>query len=454
VTETETDPPTDSSAEHAPLRRTRRSRLGLWMILAGLLAAGLAGLYLWTELQRARSSAVVGEAWRLEAESLSARLDALDRRLQQLVGDQRGVDGRISEMVANQRVIRQELLGTGERAATIEDAVARLSDQRLRGETTLKLNEIEALLVLAAQRLELARDADGARLALRLASSALQTLEDPLYAGLALPLRAELQLLQNLPPDPLPALRSVLGDSLRALPNLPRAPLSGVSADPNPSSFGGRLQQALSALIVVRKREAALGSLSGSARDAALEALQLDLRSALAAAEARDPDGVAAALARALPLFEALFDPSAAEVSGLRQQLAELRPQALAQPLPTLGTSLAELRALRGSRLRLAPTDSGSGSGSGSGPDSDPAPAAADAAQPQVPASASSSTSTQAATAAAEPEPEREPAPKAEPAGAAGAVVPKVEPAALPEVEAADPPVADDEPLESAGLQP
>lgn len=450
MTETETDPPTDPSAEHAPLRRTRRSRLGLWMILAGLLAAGLAGLYLWTELQRARSSAVLGEAWRLEAESLSARLDALDRRLQQLVGDQRGVDGRISEMVANQRVIRQELLGTGERAATIEDAVARLSDQRLRGETTLKLNEIEALLVLAAQRLELARDADGARLALRLASSALQTLEDPLYAGLALPLRAELQLLQNLPPDPLPALRSVLGDSLRALPNLPRAPLSGVSADPNPSSFGGRLQQALSALIVVRKREAALGSLSGSARDAALEALQLDLRSALAAAEARDPDGVAAALARALPLFEALFDPSAAEVSGLRQQLAELRPQALAQPLPTLGTSLAELRALRGSRLRLAPTDSGSG------PDSDPAPApaAADAAQPQVPASASSSTSTQAATAAAEPEPEREPAPKAEPAGAAGAVVPKVEPAALPEVEAADPPAADDEPVESAGLQP
>ena len=169
------------SAGAAPVRRRGR---GVWVLVLLVLAAvAAAGGYLYFELQRARGLAAEGEGWRSEAEALNARLVALDRQLAALDGGRRGLDERIAEVASNQRVIRQELLGMGERAATIEDAVARLSDQRLRGETALKLNEIEGLLVLAEQRLQLARDPEGARTALRLASSALDTLEDPLYAG-------------------------------------------------------------------------------------------------------------------------------------------------------------------------------------------------------------------------------------------------------------------------------
>ncbi len=341
------------SAGAAPVRRRGR---GVWVLVLLVLAAvAAAGGYLYFELQRARGLAAEGEGWRSEAEALNARLVALDRQLAALDGGRRGLDERIAEVASNQRVIRQELLGMGERAATIEDAVARLSDQRLRGETALKLNEIEGLLVLAEQRLQLARDPEGARTALRLAASALDTLEDPLYAGLALPLRAELQLLQQLPADPLPELRTRLGAALAAAPALPRRPLAQ-DDDTTASAVGGRLQQVLSELITVRRRGDAEQTLSGSAREAALEALQLDLRSALLAAEARDAQGVAAALARVQPLFERLFDPADARVAAIAEGLAGIDAAALAPELPTLGASLAELRALRGSRQRLQPS--------------------------------------------------------------------------------------------------
>lgn len=352
MSEVQTRPDLESAVA-SPARRRGR---GVWVVVLLVLAAvAAAGGYLYLELQRARGLAAEGEGWRSEAEALNARLVALDRQLAALDGGRRGLDERIAEVASNQRVIRQELLGMGERAATIEDAVARLSDQRLRGEAALKLNEIEGLLVLAEQRLQLARDPEGARTALRLAASALDTLEDPLYAGLALPLRAELQLLQQLPADPLPELRDRLGAALAAAPALPRRPLAQ-DADTTASAVGGRLQQALSELITVRRRGDAEQTLSGSAREAALEALQLDLRSALLAAEARDAQGLDSALARVQPLFERLFDPADARVTAIAQGLAGIDAAALAPELPTLGASLAELRALRGSRQRLQPS--------------------------------------------------------------------------------------------------
>ena len=119
----------------------------------------------------------------------------------------------------------------------------------------------------------------------------------------------------------------------------------------------GRLQRALSGLVTVRHRSEAGQALSGSARDAAQEALQLDLRAALLAAEARDGAALAAALLRAQALIERLFDPLDPAVLSMSQGLDGLEVEALSPPLPALGTTLAELRALRGSRQRLTPQD-------------------------------------------------------------------------------------------------
>lgn len=366
------DTPPRPETSPAPAKRGRGV---LWFALVLLAAAGGGAGYVHYELQRVRGAAVDAEAWRLEAEALNARLSALDRQLAQYDGGRRSLDERTAELASNQRVIRQELLGMGERAATIEDAVARLSDQRLRGEIALKLNEIEGLLVLADQRLLLARDRAGARTALQLALSALDTIEDPLYAGLALPLRAELAQLDALPADPLPGLRATLANALSALPGLPRAPLQ--EARGAASAGMGRLQQALSGLVTVRRTDEAAAVLTGSAREAALEALQLDLRVALLAAEARDADALSAALSRAQSAFARLFDADDARVRGLSEALAALKPADLAAPLPTLGASLAELRALRGSRPRL-PEASDPPS-----PAIEAAPAAADPVEPE-----------------------------------------------------------------------
>ena len=366
------DTPPRPETSPAPAKRGRGV---LWFALVLLAAAGGGAGYVHYELQRVRGAAVDAEAWRLEAEALNARLSALDRQLAQYDGGRRSLDERTAELASNQRVIRQELLGMGERAATIEDAVARLSDQRLRGEIALKLNELAGLLVLADQRLLLARDRAGARTALQLALSALDTIEDPLYAGLALPLRAELAQLDALPADPLPGLRATLANALSALPGLPRAPLQ--EARGAASAGMGRLQQALSGLVTVRRTDEAAAVLTGSAREAALEALQLDLRVALLAAEARDADALSAALSRAQSAFARLFDADDARVRGLSEALAALKPADLAAPLPTLGASLAELRALRGSRPRL-PEASDPPS-----PAIEAAPAAADPVEPE-----------------------------------------------------------------------
>lgn len=394
---TKAPPATDAAREDTTAAESSRRRGGsAWLIVLLLIGAGLAGLYLWNELQRARTGAAAADAWRLEAEALAARLDSLDRRLQQLGSGQRAIDARLGDVGANQGVIRAELLAASERAATIEDAVARLSDQRLRGDTLLKLNEIESLLVLAGQRLQLARDVDGARTALQAASAVLEGLDDPLYAGLKLPLAAERELLAMLPPDPLPQVRGTVAATLAALPGLPRAAAIEPERDTSQDT-SGRMLQALSGLIRVRPRDDGDRALAGSARAAALEALRLDLRAALAAAEARDPAALAAALERAQRPIARLFDAQTAPVQALQARLQAIDPQALSAPMPALGATLGELRALRGSRPRLQAT------AAAGAPMQTPSPT-----PPQAPAAAEETAAADAGSSALELDPSAE----------------------------------------------
>lgn len=359
MSQTEPLPDTEAAPATPPIApedASRRGGAGGWVFaLILLVLAVLAGYYLWTELQRARAEAQAGRDWQTEVQALEARLEALSRRHEQVAGSQRQLDARVGEVASNQRVIRQELLGMGERAATIEEAVGRVSEQRLRGETLLKLNELEGLLGAAEQRLLLAGDVEGAHLALALAASVLQTVDDPLYAGLALPLAAEREALQRVGEDPMPAARRTLQEALVASAGLPpRRPV--VDGDDAPAQDTvERLQQALSRLVTVRRQGAADAAL-GSAEAAVLRsALELDLRAALLAVERRDGEGLRAAIDRVLLAFDRLFEPQADAVQAWRARIAELIDTPLQRPLPALGQTLSELRALRGHRQRLQP---------------------------------------------------------------------------------------------------
>src|SRR3546814_3609415 len=62
---------------------------------------------------------------------------------------------RIAANASAQRIIRDDLLGIGERAALLEDAVNRLADPEIASTQSLRLDEAELLLVMALERLDL-----------------------------------------------------------------------------------------------------------------------------------------------------------------------------------------------------------------------------------------------------------------------------------------------------------
>ena len=99
------------------------------------------------------------------------------------------------------QVIAPTLAGMGERASLLEDAVARLADNRLRGEVSLRLNEAEFLLLLGEERLRLFDDSNAAIQAYSLADAALAGLDDPVLATVRQTLAQELATLRAVPPD-------------------------------------------------------------------------------------------------------------------------------------------------------------------------------------------------------------------------------------------------------------
>lgn len=254
---------------------------------------------------------------------------------------------RLADANATNKVLREELLAMGERASLLEDAVARLADNRLRGEVMLRLNEAEFLLLLGEERLRLFGDVPATLQAYALADAALAGLDDPVMATLRQTLAAEQAALRGVAPDPRPALRAELAQIAAKLP-LFEASREGVvaTADANDS----RLVRLLSRLVTVRRvseRDALLGPVQ---RETALAALRLQLE--LAQAALARPDvaafrhAVDASVALALPLFDARND----EVARMLARLQALRDTVLVPELPALGATLQELRGLRAAR--------------------------------------------------------------------------------------------------------
>src|SRR5688500_6804348 len=135
----------------APAPRTRRGPG--WPLLL-LLLVGVAGFAAWQGFRLQRTE-VQTEAWRAAGDALQRRGDALEAASQAQQRAYKALETRAADNAATNKVLREELLGMGERAGLLEDAVARLADNRLRGEVMLRLNEAEFLLLLGEERLRL-----------------------------------------------------------------------------------------------------------------------------------------------------------------------------------------------------------------------------------------------------------------------------------------------------------
>jgi uroporphyrin-3 C-methyltransferase len=325
ITVTDTPPP----APRAP-----RLPGALWLLLLLLLVlAGWRGWH-WWQTRQAQAQTIAADTDQ-QLQALAARLDALR-------GDQRAQAQRLQQADATNRVLRDELLGLGQRAALLEDSVNKLADPERHGAQALRLDEVELLLSQGEQRLQLSGDLDGARRAYALAAGVLDGVDDPASLNLRQALVQERAALDALGSDP----KALAAGRLDAFVAGLRAP-SPAFADGDDATRPW-WRRAFARILEVQPSDRAIAVAPGD-RAAGYAALQLELALARAAVERRDSAAWRAALTRADQWLQRLW----ADSPGLRRQRAQLqalRELPLAINLPTLGSTLQQLRQTRTAR--------------------------------------------------------------------------------------------------------
>ena len=321
----------------APTPRPPSSQSNAWSwltLLVLLVGGGWAGWHGWL-------------AWQDRQRDLSARADqrveALAERLSALRTDQRVQAQRLQQAEATNRVLREELLGIGQRAALIEDSFARYTDPDRHGALALRLDETELLLTMGQQRLAIASDLDGARRAYALAAGVLEGVDDPVYLSLRQTLVQERAMLDALGVAPRTRALAELGALAVQLAD---APVDARAPDTLPAAPWWR--RALAGLVDVRPSDRAI-AVHAADRAAAHAGMQLEISLARAAAERGDQDGWRAALQRT-GIWSARLWPPSPERERRRAQLEKLAATPLSPSLPTLGSTLQQLRQLRAAR--------------------------------------------------------------------------------------------------------
>ena len=302
--------------------------------LGWLLFVAAAALVVWQwNAAREREQALVTES--------AQRLDALESRAEGLRRDVRAHGQRLQQADATNRVLREELLGMGQRAAMLEQQIARLADASASGTTALRLDEVELLLVTGEQRLRLAGDLDGARRAYALASSVLDGVAQPSAINLRQALAQERAALDALGADPRTR-ALVLLDAMQA--RLPTAAEDARAREANTDAPWW--ERAFGRLVRIRRGDDTL-PFASEQRDDALQAMQLELVLARLAAERRDTAAFRASLARTEAWTHRLW-PTGPAREAMQRELATLRALDLQPAVPTLGSTLALVRAQRG----------------------------------------------------------------------------------------------------------
>jgi len=309
----------------------RRSRAGSLLLLAlVLLALAAAGGWAWQHWRQAQARA---------SAAADARQSAMAARLDALRAAQRAQAQRLQQAEATNRLLRDELLGIGQRAALLEDSVSRLADPDRHGAQALRLDELELLLAIGQQRLRLDDDVEGAHRALALAAPLLAGIDDPAYLSLRQTLVQEQAALEALGPDPRLRAATLLAGLERGL----QAPAPVLAAgDPQRPWYARLLDR-----VVTVQPTASAGLRAGTDREAAFAAAQVDIALARAAIERRDDIALGLALDR-IGAWQRRLLAGSPMLAAQQRELATLRALALRHDSPLAGSSLQQLRALRG----------------------------------------------------------------------------------------------------------
>ena len=296
------------------------------IVLAALAFAGWYGWRAWSARDAAMRHAFAEQA------------DALDARLDALRGEQRAQSLRMQQDEATNRVLREELIGLGQRSALLEQTVERFAEPDRHGAQALFLDETALLLAAGQQRLQVAGDLEGARRAYAIAATLLERVDDPRLLDLRQTLLQERDALDALGADPRTTALRELAAFAASLPGEGAAANVGDAHAP----WWRRL---LSRVVRVQPSNAAIAADPIDRRNAR-SALELELTLARAAAERRDTAAWHEALDRAGAWLRRLW-PDSPQRKTLEARLAALRDMPLAASVPVLGSTLQQLQALR-----------------------------------------------------------------------------------------------------------
>ncbi|MGH8037701.1 MAG: uroporphyrinogen-III C-methyltransferase [Stenotrophomonas sp.] len=311
---------------HRPLR---------WIVPLAALAVIVGGAgwgwNLW-QAEQARTAQREADA-NVLVQGLAGSVEALRR-------DQRSTSQRVQDAAATNRVLRDEMLGLSQRNALLEENLARLADSTRHNAQALQLEEAELLLSQAGQRLAFADDVEGAKRLYALAAAALEDVQGTEFLNLRQALMQERNAVDALGPGVRAGINQRLGAFAQSLLALPEqvTPAPGTAAPP-------WWHQVLAPFVTITPT-AAQGPLTRAERTAAWDSLQLELTLARAAVERGDQAGFEQALDRVALWLPRLW-PDSPALRERRAELQQLRTQVLRPPLPELGSTLQQLRAMR-----------------------------------------------------------------------------------------------------------
>ena len=323
--------PSGSSTAALPRRGRMRGQLLLWLLTLALIAIGGWQLRAWWRETMQPADSIAAQPDDTVVADPSTAINALRR-------EQHALAQRMSDASASSQVLRDEVLGVGERAALLEQSVTRIASPRAQGEQALRLDEAELLLTIGQQQLVLSSDVGSALHAYALADGTLAGSTDPAALNLRQSLAQEIAALRALPPDP----RAVVAGQLDAIEaSLAGQPFADTAQRAERTSVFDRV---VGSMVEVRRSQQQ-DLLDPASREAALTVVRLELTLARLALERRDAAAFHAALTRIDGWLPRLFAPTT--VAQQRRQLAALQNTPLRIDLPALGGTLDELRRLR-----------------------------------------------------------------------------------------------------------
>ncbi len=337
--------PTPPASEQPPRERPQNSN-GLPLVIALIsliLAIGLAvaAYFIWHQLQQLVTEQAGVEGGVSERiQPLRASLDGFNRALQ----DQRQtIEARIRKVDEDQ--------------ADIDHRISVLSSLLGRSEHGWVLAEVEYLLRIANQRLQLQGDVNTAKQALQAADARLHELADPHYLSVREQIARDLAAVEAVPAVDLDGLSLTLTAALKDLDQLP---VAGTHYEPPARSEGGTsnsrptvqnidelgslVWKSLSELFRIREHDQPVAPMLPPEREYFLrENLRLQLAAARLALLLHDQVQYRAALGTASEWLHTYFDTADPGVQQLTAQLADLAAVDISPALPDVSRSLTLL---------------------------------------------------------------------------------------------------------------